>query len=76
MKKEKDYSIYFPVIENLEIKALRSSVDITRDMAYKLKRGETLPSLVKAVKLEEDFLIPSSTWVYFKDHKAKESKSA
>ena len=45
-------------------------------MAYKYRRGESIPPLKKAIKLEDEFKIPLRAWVYFSDYKVKESTSA
>lgn len=75
MKIENDYTKYFSLIENLDIQAVKNSISVTRDMAYKYRRGESIPPLKKAIKLEDEFKIPLRAWVYFSDYKVKESTS-
>ena len=55
MKIEDDYTKYFSLIENLDIQAVKNSISVTRDMAYKYRRGESIPPLKKAIKLEDEF---------------------
>lgn len=63
---KKELNEIFINIKNIPVSEFVTELSITRDMAYKYKNGKSLPSLEKAILIEEKFNIPAFAWVELK----------
>ena len=60
---------YFEIIKNIPPLELAKIVSVTRDMAQKYKSGYSVPTLKKAVLIEDALGIPARTWVQVQELK-------
>lgn len=57
---------YISIIKNISPLELAKIANVTRDMAQKYKSGYSLPTLQKAILIEDVLGIPARTWVEHK----------
>jgi len=59
----------FENIQKIKVSQLVQVAKVTQDMAYKMKNSRALPSLEKAVLIEDELDIPARVWVDMKNKK-------
>lgn len=65
----KDIDYFTKKIKNISPLELAQVAQVTRDMAQKYKSGYSVPTLKKAVLLEDTFGIPARMWVQVQEQK-------
>jgi len=60
---KKEFSYYITEINKVSISELSSICKVTKDQARKYKAGKSLPSLKRAVLIEDTLNIPARSWV-------------
>jgi len=58
----------FDIILNIPATDLAKTSGVTRDQAQKYKAGKSVPSLARAVLLEDTYNIPPRLWIQLKNH--------